>query len=93
MTPGRLEQIRLHAKYASAASKDFIYEMIREVERQQELEHSLRDLVEDDDYNAGGLHHEEQCNINHAWGSNAACDCKVLAVLDALEDLDDRVTV
>lgn len=54
------------------------------------LEKTLRTIVEDKDYECGGLSHHESCAPNHSWGSKEVpCDCYVRHVMAALRALED----
>lgn len=67
-------------------------DLLREVKKLRRLEQAVRTIVEDDDYEAGGIGHHGSCNTNHAWGSNANyCDCYAKDVHQALEALSGTI--
>jgi hypothetical protein len=54
------------------------------------LEKTLRVIVEDEDYECGGLSHHGSCAPNHSWGpEEVPCDCYVRHVTAALKALED----
>lgn len=74
----------LRMKYAGARKR--IEKLEDENKRLRALEEALRMLIEDEDYDAGGLAHHQSCNTYHAWGKRPhACDCYCRDVMAALE--------
>ena len=71
--------------------RDDLEDLLREVKKLRRLERALRDIVEDDSYEAGYIAHSGDCNTNHAWGADPPCDCYVADVHKALDALKGTV--
>lgn len=93
MTPERIEKIRWQANAQEADPYDdaeAIHECLNWIEQYRALEQALRTLVEDTDYEAGGLSCRDDCNTMFSRKRDAKCDCPVKAVTDAMAVLKSR---